>query len=132
MADQKPVIYRATPQWFASIDQFRQNILDEIEKVDWIIPWGKTRLYNMIRDRGDWVISRQRAWGYHCRFSTPKTAKQSLRQKRSNMLQRYLNNTDQISGLKKEAEELLPAGFTHPGSPNGKFSKETDIMDVWF
>ena len=59
----KPVIYRATPQWFASIDKFRQDILDEVEKVDWIIPWGKTRLYNMIRDRGDWVISRQRAWG---------------------------------------------------------------------
>lgn len=59
----KPVIYRATPQWFASIDKFRQNILDEVEKVEWVIPWGKTRLYNMIRDRGDWVISRQRAWG---------------------------------------------------------------------
>ncbi|WP_281738134.1 isoleucine--tRNA ligase, partial [Enterococcus dispar] len=58
----KPVIYRATPQWFASIDKFRADILTEIEKVDWIIPWGKTRLYNMIRDRGDWVISRQRAW----------------------------------------------------------------------
>ncbi len=56
----KPIIYRATPQWFASIDKFRQDILDEIEKVDWIIPWGKTRLYNMIRDRGDWVISSAR------------------------------------------------------------------------
>ena len=53
----KPVIYRATPQWFASISKFRQDILDEVEKVDWLIPWGKTRLYNMIRDRGDWVIS---------------------------------------------------------------------------
>ena len=63
MAYQKPVIYRATPQWFASISKFRQDILDEVEKVDWLIPWGKTRLYNMIRDRGDWVISRQRAWG---------------------------------------------------------------------
>lgn len=59
----KPVIFRATPQWFASIDDFRQNILDEVEKVDWVIPWGKTRLFNMVRDRGDWVISRQRAWG---------------------------------------------------------------------
>ncbi|MGH2226962.1 class I tRNA ligase family protein, partial [Enterococcus faecalis] len=59
----KPVIYRATPQWFASISKIRQDILDEVEKVDWLIPWGKTRLNNMIRDRGDWVISRQRAWG---------------------------------------------------------------------
>ncbi|MGH2140727.1 class I tRNA ligase family protein, partial [Enterococcus faecalis] len=59
----KPVIYRATPQWFASISKFRQVILDEVEKVDWLIPWGKTRLYKMIRDHGDWVISRQRARG---------------------------------------------------------------------
>src|SRR5699024_5574367 len=59
----KPVIFRATPQWFASIADFRQNILDEIEKVDWLLPWGEERIHNMIRDRGDWVISRQRDWG---------------------------------------------------------------------
>ena len=85
MAYQKPVIYRATPQWFASISKFRQDILDEVEKVDWLIPWGKTRLYNMIRDRGDWVISRQRAWVYHYRSSMLKTGKPSLRQKQLNM-----------------------------------------------
>ena len=49
--------------WFASVSKFRQEILDEIEKVKFHSEWGKVRLYNMIRDRGDWVISRQRAWG---------------------------------------------------------------------
>ncbi|WP_313095918.1 class I tRNA ligase family protein, partial [Streptococcus parasuis] len=54
---------RAVPQWFASVSKFRQEILDQIEATNFIPGWGKTRLYNMIRDRGDWVISRQRAWG---------------------------------------------------------------------
>src|SRR5699024_3401437 len=59
----KPVIYRATPQWFVSIDNFREDTLKAIENVEWLQPWGMQRIYNMIRDRGDWVISRQRAWG---------------------------------------------------------------------
>lgn len=128
----KPVIYRATPQWFASIDDFRQDILDEIEKVDWIIPWGKTRLYNMIRDRGDWVISRQRAWGVPLpifyaengeAIITPETIE--------HVAQLFAAHGSKI-WFEKEAKELLPTGFTHPGSPNGQFTKENDIMDVWF
>ena len=59
----KPVIFRATPQWFASISKVRQDILDAIEDTDFKVDWGKTRIYNMIRDRGEWVISRQRVWG---------------------------------------------------------------------
>ncbi|GEQ37898.1 MAG: isoleucine--tRNA ligase [Tetragenococcus halophilus] len=128
----KPVIFRATPQWFASIDQFRQNILDEIEKVDWIIPWGESRLYNMIRDRGDWVISRQRAWGVPLpifyaeneeAIITPETVEHVAQ-----LFEKYGSNV----WFEREAKDLLPEGFTHPGSPNGAFTKETDIMDVWF
>ena len=128
----KPVIYRATPQWFASISKFRQGILDEVEKVDWLIPWGKTRLYNMIRDRGDWVISRQRAWGVPLpifyaengeAIITPETIEHV-----ANLFAEHGSNI----WFMREAKELLPAGFTHPGSPNGEFTKETDIMDVWF
>ena len=128
----KPVIYRATPQWFASISKFRQDILDEVEKVDWLIPWGKTRLYNMIRDRGDWVISRQRAWGVPLpifyaengeAIITPETIEHV-----ANLFAEHGSNI----WFMREAKELLPAGFTHPGSPKGEFTKETDIMDVWF
>lgn len=59
----KPVIYRATPQWFASVEMFRDELLDAVKATEFTPAWGETRLYNMIRDRGDWVISRQRAWG---------------------------------------------------------------------
>lgn len=128
----KPVIYRATPQWFASIDKFRQNIMDEVEKVQWVIPWGKTRLYNMIRDRGDWVISRQRAWGVPLpifyaengdAIITPETTEHVAQ-----LFEKYGSNV----WFERAAKDLLPEGFTHPSSPNGKFTKEKDIMDVWF
>ncbi|MGX7210812.1 isoleucine--tRNA ligase [Enterococcus innesii] len=128
----KTVIYRATPQWFASIDKFRQNILDEIEKVDWIIPWGKTRLYNMIRDRGDWVISRQRAWGVPLPIFYAENGEAIITPETIEHVANLFAEHGSTIWFEKEAEELLPAGFTHPGSPNGKFSKETDIMDVWF
>ncbi|WP_265455361.1 isoleucine--tRNA ligase [Enterococcus sp. HY326] len=128
----KPVIFRATPQWFASIDKFRQNILDEVEKVDWIIPWGKTRLYNMIRDRGDWVISRQRAWGvplpiFYAEDGEPIITPETIDHV-ANLFAEFGSNI----WFEREAKELLPEGFTHPHSPNGEFTKEKDIMDVWF
>ena len=59
----KPIIWRAVPQWFASVEKFRSEILSELDKVAYFPEWGKVRLHNMIRDRGDWVISRQRVWG---------------------------------------------------------------------
>ncbi len=128
-----PIIYRATAQWFASIDGFRQEALQAIDAVEWIPSWGRERIYNMVRDRGDWCISRQRTWGvpipiFYCdsceeTIITPETI-------------------DRVSGLFaehgsdiwfiKEAAELLPEGFKCPHCGQDKFSKETDIMDVWF
>lgn len=128
----KPVIYRATPQWFASIDDFRQNILDEVEKVNWIIPWGKTRLYNMIRDRGDWVISRQRAWGVPLPIFYAENGEAIITPETIEHVADLFAEHGSIIWFEREAKELLPEGFTHPGSPNGQFTKETDIMDVWF
>ncbi|MGL9728895.1 isoleucine--tRNA ligase [Enterococcus sp. DIV0756] len=128
----KPIIYRATPQWFASIDKFRQDILDEIEKVDWIIPWGKTRLYNMIRDRGDWVISRQRAWGVPLPIFYGEDGEAIITPETTEHVAQLFAEHGSNVWFEREAKELLPEGFTHPSSPNGIFTKETDIMDVWF
>ncbi|WP_270279591.1 isoleucine--tRNA ligase [Vagococcus bubulae] len=128
----KPVIYRATPQWFASIDKFRGDILSEIEKVDWIIPWGRTRLYNMVRDRGDWVISRQRAWGVPLPVFYAENGEAIITPETTEHVANLFAEHGSKIWFEKEAKELLPEGFTHPGSPNGEFTKETDIMDVWF
>ncbi|MBR2763587.1 MAG: isoleucine--tRNA ligase [Lactococcus sp.] len=128
----KPVIFRATPQWFASIDKFRENILSEVENVDWIVPWGKTRLYNMIRDRGDWVISRQRAWGVPLPIFYAEDGTAIITSETTEHIAQLFAEHGSIIWWERDAKDLLPEGFTHPGSPNGEFTKETDIMDVWF
>ncbi|PCS00455.1 isoleucine--tRNA ligase [Lactococcus fujiensis] len=128
----KPVVYRATPQWFASIDKFRQNIMDEVERVDWIVPWGKTRLYNMVRDRGDWVISRQRAWGVPLPIFYGEDGTPIITPETTEHVAQLFEKYGSGYWFTHETKDLLPEGFTHPSSPNGEFTKENDIMDVWF
>ncbi|MDQ0221483.1 isoleucine--tRNA ligase [Streptococcus moroccensis] len=128
----KPIIWRAVPQWFASVSKFRQEILDEIEATNFYPTWGKTRLYNMIRDRGDWVISRQRAWGVPLPIFYAEDGTAIMTKEVTDHVAALFEEHGSIIWWKSEAKDLLPAGFTHPGSPNGLFEKETDIMDVWF
>lgn len=128
----KPVIYRATPQWFASVEMFRDELLDAVKATEFTPAWGETRLYNMIRDRGDWVISRQRAWGvpipiFYAEDETPIITPETI----AHISKLFREHGSNI-WFQREAKDLLPEGFTHEGSPNGKFTKENDIMDVWF
>lgn len=129
----KPVIFRATPQWFCSVEKIRERTLDVIEnEVKWWHPSGERRIYNMIKERGDWVISRQRVWGvplpiFYAEDHTPIITSETIDYV-AKLIGQYGSNV----WFEREAKDLLPEGFTHPGSPNGIFTKETDIMDVWF
>ncbi len=128
----KPIIFRATSQWFASIESLKDQILEEIHKIEWSPAWGEVRMTNMIKDRGDWCISRQRAWGVPIPIFYAEDGSAILDLKVINHVADIVEEKGSNAWFDLPAEELLPAGFTHPGSPNGKFTKETDIMDVWF
>lgn len=128
----KPVIYRATAQWFASIESFRDELLGAIKETKFTPSWGETRLHNMVRDRGDWCISRQRVWGvpipvFYGEDSEPIITEETI----AHIAKLFREHGSNI-WFEKDVNELLPEGFTHESSPNGVFTKETDIMDVWF
>jgi isoleucyl-tRNA synthetase len=128
----KPVIFRATAQWFASIKDFRTQLLDAVKETKWVPAWGETRLFNMVRDRGDWCISRQRAWGVPIPVFYAENGEAIINDETIEHVSNLFRKEGSNVWFERDAKDLLPEGFTHPGSPNGEFTKETDIMDVWF
>ncbi len=128
----KPLIFRATPQWFCSIEPIKEKILEEIKGVKWKPTWGEVRISNMIKDRGDWCISRQRAWGVPLPIFYAEDETPIIDEKVFDHVIELVREHGSNIWFEKEAKDLLPEGYTNPHSPNGLFTKETDIMDVWF
>lgn len=128
-----PVIFRATEQWFASVDGFREQALDEIKKVKWHPGWGESRITNMVRDRKDWCISRQRVWGVPIPvFYCQDCGKDIITEETIAAVRDLFAKEGSDAWYKYEASEILPDGFSCSHCGAKEFRKETDIMDVWF
>ena len=128
-----PVIYRATEQWFASVDGFRAEALQAIENVQWIPSWGKDRIHNMVADRKDWCISRQRVWGVPIPiFYCGQCQEHIINEETITAVSDLFAREGSDAWWAKTAQEILPAGFVCPHCGHHDFRKETDIMDVWF
>ena len=131
----QPVIFRATPQWFISMDKtaLRDRSLAEIDRVQWIPSWGRERIYGMIQNRPDWCVSRQRAWGvpitvFFCEACGEVIVSEEIVAHVYNLFREHGADV----WLERDASDLVPPG-TVCGKCGGRtFTKETDILDVWF
>ncbi len=129
----KPVIYRATPQWFVKVDKFRDKALEEIKKVNWVPAGGEARISNMVEGRTDWCISRQRAWGVPIPvFYCEDCGEVIVTDETIEHIAKIFEKESSDAWVKYSEKELLPNGFVCPKCGKNHFRKEKDIMDVWF
>lgn len=128
----EPVIFRATEQWFVNVDAFRDKALEAIKHVQWIPKWGIDRISNMVSERHDWCISRQRVWGvpipiFYCEDCGETIVDDDTIQS----VKRIFAAEGSNAWFAREAKDLLPEGYKCPKCGHSNFRKETDIMDVW-
>ena len=128
-----PIIFRATDQWFASVNDFKKETLDAIKTVKWTPTWGEERIASMVKDRNDWCISRQRTWGvpipiFYCKECGKEYATDESFEKVSKIFREKGSN----AWFDLDEKELMPEGAVCENCGCHEFKKETDIMDVWF
>ena len=128
-----PIIFRATPQWFCSVDSFKEDAVAACDNVRWLPEWGKDRMASMIRERADWCISRQRRWGlpipvFYCEDCHKPVCTEESIEAVASLFEKEGSN----AWFEKEAEEILPKGFVCPHCGGVHFTKETDTLDGWF
>ena len=129
----KPIIFRATPQWFCSVDSFKDEACAACDDVRWVPGWGIDRMKSMIRERADWCISRQRRWGlpipvFYCKDCGKPICTDETIAKISKLFGEFGSNV----WFEKDADELVPEGFACPHCGGKHFEKETDTLDGWF
>jgi isoleucyl-tRNA synthetase len=129
----QPVIFRATEQWFVSVQAFRDQAMDAIDTVQWVPSWGKDRIGNMVRDRSDWCISRQRVWGvpipaFYCQDCGKLVAEPAMVRR----VAQVIRSEGSDAWWARSPMELLGDLCSCPHCGSSNLSKESDIMDVWF
>ena len=129
----KPIIFRATPQWFCSVDSFKEEAIAACEDVRWLPAWGKERMAAMIRERADWCISRQRRWGlpipvFYCDDCKKPVCTEESIEAVASLFEKEGSN----AWFDRPASEILPEGFTCPHCGGKHFTQETDTLDGWF
>ncbi len=128
-----PVLFRATSQWFCSVDAFKDQAVDAIKKIQWLPAWGEDRITSMVRERKDWCISRQRKWGVPIPIFFCKDCGEPIMDKNAMLaVSELFAKEGSDAWYAKDAADIIPEGMTCPQCGCKAFDKEKDIMDVWF